>query len=336
MVVFDISRPARYNRVEIGKDANGTFVKPISNGALKVKTNVFILAAVILSIVESSAACATPSPTAPPPSPTLLPTSTRVPTLTPSPPPTLTSTPSATPSPTPTALPLRTPTLTASQRYRSAFGIDYGNPEKYHAQGEQTRLSNPKVIDSLRGKPQSIAHLGEIYFWIRREFSAYAAGGTLIGKVTTDQLFAERRLSGCHDWGLVYASIARELGYPTVMIDTSSIVLARELQAGKKMAWYGHVFVEVFVEGKWVLVDSTNNWYVENGYDPANSIIPIKVDIPGSDANTYGYYVMRKGLDTWGYGIRSVTELTNLQSQTGLQLDLKKIVYPPYNFQRFK
>jgi hypothetical protein len=229
------------------------------------------------------------------------------------------------------------PTLSASQRYKSAFGIDYGQPEKYRAQGEQTRLSNPKVIDSLRGKPPNLAHLGEIYFWIKREFSVcQTAGGALIGKVTTDQLFAKRCLSGCHDWGLVYASIARDLGYPTVMVETSSIVLARELQAGKKMMWYGHVFVEVFVEGKWVLVDSTNNWYVEDGYDPANPIIPLKTDIPGSDENTYGYYVMRKGVDTWGYGIRSVDELNQLQLQTGMQLNLKTIVYPPYDFLRFK
>jgi len=236
----------------------------------------------------------------------------------------------------PSATPSRTPMLTPSQRYPSAFGIDYGAPEKYLAQGEQTRLSNPKIIDALRGKPPSIAHLGEIYFWIKREFKTWPAGGKTIGAITTDQLLTERRLGGCHDWGLVYASLARELGYPTVMVDTSSIVLARELQAGKKMTWYGHVFVEVFVEGKWVLVDSTNNWYVENSYDPTNPIIPLKTDIPGSDENTFGYYVMRKGLDTWGYDIHSVTELNNLQLQTAMQLNLKAIVYPPYDFLRFK
>lgn len=294
-----------------------------------MKTNVFAVAAISLLITAFSVACASSAPTAPP-TVILLPAHTLVPTFTPSPPPTQTATPA------PSATPSRTPTLTARQRYQSAFGMDYGAPEKYLTQGEQTRLSNPKIVDALRGKAPSVAHLGEIYFWIKREFSAYAAGGTLIGKVTTDQLFAERRLSGCHDWGLVYASIARELGYPTVMIDASSIVLARELQAGHKMAWYGHVFVEVFVNGKWVLVDSTAGWYVENDYDPTNPIIPLKADIPGSDQNTYGYYVMRKGLDTWGYGIRSVDELNKLQSQTGLQLDLKKIAYPPYNFQRFK
>ncbi len=262
-----------------------------------MKTTASALFGLSFCLVGFLIACASASPTAPPtlaPQATYtpLPTYTPYPTPTPLPPPTQTATPLPTPS--------RTPTLTASQRYQSVFGIDYGAPEKYLAQGEQTRLSNPKIVDSLRGKPQSIAHLGEIHAWIRRGFSSYAAGGTFIGKVTADQLMNERQLSGCHDWGLVYASMARDLGYPTVLIDASSIVLARELQAGKKMAWYGHVFVEVFVDGKWVRVDSTAGWYVENGYDPANAIIPLKADIPGSDQNTYGYYVMRKGLDNVG------------------------------------
>ena len=298
-----------------------------------MKTTAFAILVLLFCLAAFSVGCASAAPTAPPtlpPQPTYtpLPTYTPYPTQTPLPPPTQTATPLPTPS--------RTPTLTASQRYQSAFGIDYGHPEKYLAQGEQTRLSDPKVIDSLRGK-HSIHNLGEIYFWIARGFTFQAVGGTTIGVVTTDQLLKERRLGGCHDWALVYASIARDLGYPTVMVDTSSIALAKQLQAGQQMLWYGHVFVEVFVEGKWVLVDSTNNWYVEDGYDPANSIIPINIeDIPGTDQTTYGYYVMRKGLDTWGYGIHNVTELNRLQLQTSLQFNLKTIVYPPYNFQRFK
>ena len=232
-------------------------------------------------------------------------------------------------------LPTRTPTLTASQRYPSAFGIDYGHPEKYLAQGEQTRLSNPVIIDPLRGKTLSIAHLGEIYFWIKREFTPRSAGGSTIGVATTDQLLKERRLGGCHDWGLVYASLARELGYPTVMIDTMGIAWAKGFLAGKKSPYLGHVFVEVFIAGKWVLVDSTNNWYVENGYDPANPLIPLKGGIAGPNEETYGFLVMRKGVDTWGYGIHSNAELTKLMDDTARQVKLETLQYPPYNFRRF-
>ncbi|MBI5651505.1 MAG: hypothetical protein HZC40_13845 [Chloroflexi bacterium] len=266
-------------------------------------------------------ACASVSPT---PRPTTIPASpTARPTFSATPLPTSTAT--ATPSPT------RTPTLTASQRYASAFGIDYAHPEKYIAQGEQTRLANPAIINALRGKPPSIAHLGEIYFWIKCEFTTWSAGGATIGAVTTDQLFQSRRLGGCHDWGLVYASIARELGYPVVMIDTAGIAWAKGFLAGKKSPYLGHVFVEVFVGGKWVLVDSTNNWYVEENYDPANAIIPLKM---GDE--TEGLFVMRKGVDTWGYGIRSNAELTRLMEESARQLKIETIKFPPYNWQRFR
>ena len=276
---------------------------------------------VALFLLSWLVACASstplPQPTPIPASPTALPTfaATALPTST----------------ATATALPTPTPTFTARQRYASAFGIDYAHPEKYRAQGEQTRLSNPRLFDALRGKPPSIAHLGEIYFWIKREFTTWTAGGATIGAVTTDQLFQSRRLGGCHDWGLVYASIARDLGYPVVMIDTAGIAWAKGFLAGKKSPYLGHVFVEVFVADKWVLVDSTNNWYVEGDYDPANAIIPLKM---GDE--TEGLFVMRKGADTWGYGIHSNAELTRLMEESARALKLDSLVKPPYTFLRFK
>lgn len=300
-----------------------------------MKADVFIILAIAF-FIGSSVACASTPPGAPPSAAILPPTNTLAPTFAPSPQPTFTSTPSATPSLTPSATPSRTPTLAANQRYTSAFGIDYGQPEKYLAPGGQTHLSNPQVIDSLRGKPQSIATLGEIYFWIQRGFKPWSAGGATIGVVTVDQLFAERRLGGCHDWGLVYATIARELGYPAVMVDTMSIMWVKQVQSGQKVAYDGHVFAEVFVDGKWIIVDSTNNWYAENNYDPANPVIPLKGAIATGFNEDVGFYVMRKGVDSWGYGIRSNAELTRLMDESARQLNVAALQFPPYNFQRFK
>jgi len=191
------------------------------------------------------------------------------------------------------------------------------------------------MVNSLRRQEQSLAHLGEIYFWIKRQFTTWSAGGKTIGVVTTDQLLTERRLGGCHDWGLVYASVARELGYPAVLVDTASIAWAKQFQSGEKGPYVGHVFVEVFVAGQWVLVDSTNNWYVENGYDPANPVIPLRGGIAGSTEETSGFYVLRKGIDTWGYGVRNVTELNGLMAESARQLKIEALVYPQYTFQRF-
>ncbi|MEW5719222.1 MAG: transglutaminase domain-containing protein [Chloroflexota bacterium] len=141
----------------------------------------------------------------------------------------------------------------------------------------------------------------------------------------------ERKLSGCHDWDLVYASIARDLGYPTVMADSAGIAWAKRFLAAQKGPYLGHVFVEVFVAGKWVLVDSTNNWYVEENYSLANPIIPVKM---GDE--TEGMFVMRKGVDTWGYGIRSNQELLRMMEDSARQFNFATLQFPPYNLQRFK
>jgi hypothetical protein len=236
-----------------------------------------------------------------------------------------------------TGIASRTPTATkpASVSYQAAFGIDYAHPEKYRAQGEQSRISDPSVLNSLRRSEQSMAHLGDIYRWLAREFTAYSAGGKTIGVVTVDQLLAERRLGGCHDFGLVYAAVARELGYPAVMARTDSIAWVKRFQAGEQGPYVGHVFVEVYLAGRWVLVDSTNGWYVADGYDPAQPVIPLKEQVAGSEAETYGFYVERKGLDIWGFGLHSPADSTQAMEALARQLDLKTLVYPWYVFQRF-
>jgi hypothetical protein len=287
-----------------------------------VLTSVAVLAALL--------ACNAPRPdaTAVPPLPTPVP-----PTVTPTPfstqaPPT----PTATPTPSPTPIPSPTPTIV----YQPAFGIDYAHPEKYRGQGEQSQISSPTVLDPLRSDDQSLSHLGDIYRWLKREFEAYRAGGKTIGVVTVDQLLAERRLGGCHDHGLVYAAVARELGYPAVMARTASIAWVGQFQAGEEGTHVGHVFVEVYLDGKWVLIDSTNGWYVEDGYDPMVPVIPLTGNIAGSSEETYGFYVEVKAVDTWAMGIHSPAESIQEMDDFAIQLDLATIVYPDYDFQRFE
>lgn len=219
--------------------------------------------------------------------------------------------------------------------YQVAFGIDYTRPEQYLGQGEQSQISDPTVLDSLRTEEQSLAHLGDIYRWLKREFTVYSAHGQTIGVVTVDTLLTNRRLGGCHDHGLVYAAVARELGYPAVMARTVSIAWTEQFQAGVQGTHVGHVFVEVYLDDKWLLIDSTNGWYVEEGYDPADPVIPLKGSIAGSNDEIYGFHVERKGIDTWDFGIHSPDESTEAMEAFARQLDLESIVYPEYNFKRF-
>ena len=216
-----------------------------------------------------------------------------------------------------------------------AFGIDCAHPEQYLKQGEQSRISDPTVLDPLRTQEQSMSHLGDICRWLRSEFTRNSAGGRTIGVVTADQLLVERQLGGCHDYALVYTAVVRDLGYPAVMADSYSIAWIEQFQAGEQDQHIGHVFVEVYVGGRWVLVDPTNGWYVESGYNPADPVIPLKGAVAGSSVEIYGFYVDRKGSDTWAYGITNVSELTQAMDELASQLDLAAIVYPEYVFERF-
>jgi hypothetical protein len=248
--------------------------------------------------------------------------------------PTATFTFTITPSLTFTTTP--SPTLTPTNiEYQSAFGIDYAHPELYLEQGEQSRISDPSVLDELRVDEQSIENLGDIYRWLKQEFEAYAAGGRTIGVVTVDQLLTERRLGGCHDHGLVYAAVARELGYPAIMARTVSIAWVEKFLAGEQGPHIGHVFVEVYLDGKWILIDSTNGYYLEQGYDPSDPVIPLKGPIAGSSEEIFGFYSERKGIDTWAFGIFNNRQSSKAMDELALQIDLASITYPDYEFQHF-
>jgi transglutaminase-like putative cysteine protease len=245
-----------------------------------------------------------------------------------------TSTPSSRePAPTHTLNPTATPSPTAvSILYQPAFGIDYAHPEVYLEQGEQTGVTDPLALNPLRVQADGIDHFAHIYRWLRNDFTYYRAGGKTIGNITVDELLEKRQLGGCHDFGLVFAAVVRELGYPAVVVESYSITWVKQYQEDKSGSLAGHVFVEVYSNGSWILVDPTNGWYVEKDYDPTNPVIPLKGSIAGPIEEVYGYYIGLKGTDTWAYGIYSLSELRQAAKDLTAQIDLVAVDYPDYNF----
>ena len=263
-------------------------------------------------------------------------TSAQSPTLQPIERPTQTARPAtAQVGPTDTAMPTATPTPEPIV-YQAAFGIDYANPSLYLAQGEQTQISDPNALDPLRIQAEGVEFMAHIYWWLHEEFEAYSARGATVGVSTVDGLLAERRMGGCHDYGLVFAAAVRELGYPAVMVDSYSIAWVEQFQAGSAESHIGHVFVEVYMDGKWTLVDPTNGWYVDEGYDPTQPVLPLKGAIAGTSDEVYGFYVDRKGVDSWAYGITKLAELLQAMDDLAGQLDLAAVSYPPYEFKHFQ
>ena len=85
---------------------------------------------------------------------------------------------------------------------------------------------------------------------------------------TVQEIFESKLATGCTDYAYVYASLARQLGIPTTILQTSQKEWTNKLinNIGNSKMHYGHTFCECFLNGKWVLVDPSNrkiDWQYE-------------------------------------------------------------------------
>ena len=250
--------------------------------------------------------------------------------------------PALTPSPTFTPEISLTPSLTVSPTqgkipadYQPAFGIDYSQPDLYLEQGQQCINIDPEVAAGLDTGEQSFYQLTRIHFWLRQEFEHYSARGSTIGVATAAELIEEARLGGCHDYALVFISVVRELGYPAVFVDTVSLEWVRRVQEGTADSKFGHTFVEVFLDGSWILVDPTNGWFIRYGYEPGQPVIPIEGPLADSSQDLYGYVVQWKALDIWDAGMYEPQEYFEGMEEFARELDLGSVEYPDYEIDNF-
>jgi hypothetical protein len=91
-----------------------------------------------------------------------------------------------------------------------------------------------------------------------------------------DQVLAEGVYGGCADHSLVFGSLARAAGIPTVWVKTMDADWIREFRRDPDRfngVWRGHVFLEVFIEKRWKLLDATQ-LQIHDDYDPKTRILP--------------------------------------------------------------
>lgn len=209
--------------------------------------------------------------------------------------------------------------------------IDYTNPETYLSPGTQSEI-NPKYIETIEREigpvPHTLNGIAKILQWLGKGFKHYNGGGRKVGKSTINKLLETRLLSGCHDNGLVFSCALRHFGFPSVMVDTAGIEWA--LVYNRNNPYSGHVFIEVCVQGKWILLDSNSGEYIED-YDPYNPVIPITKRIESK-----GYYVLYKGIDPAGYGVTDIKILNAKMDQFAQVVGKLNLEYPPYTISRFK
>jgi len=177
-----------------------------------------------------------------------------------------------------------------------SFGIDYNDTLKYLVPGEQSNLNDVYLeeIRNIIGTPENnIESILLICQWVDQNFTFSNAGGNMIGINTVDELYEIKTYYGCHSQALIISSIIRELGFPVIMIETADVQWGYDYNAGNVQDFAGHVMSEIYVEGKWILIDN-NCTYVED-YDSMNPYIP------SLKYSTDSYFVFAKGIDTWDY-----------------------------------
>ena len=95
-----------------------------------------------------------------------------------------------------------------------------------------------------------------------------------IFEVSASKILSTPIIGGCTTYATAFAALARAKGIPTVIVDCAKLDWIEDGCYLYSVA--GHFFVEVFIEGEWFLVDSTNgklylnydrgNWFLPNEY----------------------------------------------------------------------
>ena len=129
-----------------------------------------------------------------------------------------------------------------------------------------------------------------------------------------DRLVRDGNYGGCADYSVVFGSLARACGIPTVWVKTLDADWIREYKThGTEGTWSGHVFLEIFLHDRWLLLDDTQLVLYEE-YDPKMRILP---------GNRYAY---DKGGDPFDLVLSSRWELWKKETRAYFRdFDLSKL-----------
>ena len=115
-----------------------------------------------------------------------------------------------------------------------------------------------------RAKPEKT--LAAIHKWVNAELK-YEPDAAYVFR-NFDQACAAKLYGGCADYAVVFTALSRACGIPTVFVKTMDADWIREFRAnGKCSSWRGHVFLEVFIDGKWRLLEP-GGLTLYDDYDP--------------------------------------------------------------------
>lgn len=174
---------------------------------------------------------------------------------------------------------------------------NYSDPNAFLACGpEGQTVVTPEIRAVADGfdTARNLSILSEIIRWMRANLRD---GEAEKFSRTSHEILQSRISSGCADYGLVFVALARSRGMPCVFVQTT---LKRWVKKSRKRGMCvfpieGHIFVEVYIKGKWYLVDPSRGILLLD-YDKDNMTIRKE------------FCVFAKSLEVWDTGIHNLEE----------------------------
>ena len=191
--------------------------------------------------------------------------------------------------------------------------IDYSHPEKYinisPAFGDIARIR--KIGQSLRSSTPRRS-ISAILKWMGKNLRY---DPNVPDKVRNfDAIVNSKVYGGCAEHSVVFAALAKACAIPTVTVKTMDADWIRRFRTtGETDNWSGHVFLEVFFDGRWQLLNATQMELTDN-YDQNARIFP---------GNRYAY---DKGPDPFELPLSADWERWKIQTRAYFsKFDLSKL-----------
>jgi len=171
--------------------------------------------------------------------------------------------------------------------------IDYSDPNAFLEIYPHLELSDEmkKVADKFNNK-KDLSTVKEILKYVNTYWAhkpAHLSNISTRYAYNAQKIFESGWLDDCIDAEVLFEALAKYKGIPTIGVDTFSTQWVVEHNNGTSKFGKTHCFAEVYVDGKWVLLDTTNKAIYED-YDRENPLVrdyfPTRNDV---------YHVIWKG-----------------------------------------
>ncbi|MEN6406971.1 MAG: transglutaminase domain-containing protein [Thermoguttaceae bacterium] len=151
--------------------------------------------------------------------------------------------------------------------------IDYAHPDIYRDFPDSLgdRAAILAQASKLKGKSK-LQTIRNVLHWMDKNLQ-------YDGKIAYqwrnyDDVMREKKYGGCADQGIVCGVLLKGAGIPTVWVKTMDVAWIWTFKKERPFSsWSGHVFLEVFVDGKWSLLDPGGKTLYQN-YSPKMKLLP--------------------------------------------------------------